>query len=225
MTALIVTYPPELVFSRFSLDLVTAARDGGQSLSGLSQVTSGLASLWRLTATVPLDTPSKIRRARRLQAAMRGRVNILKVNVRAVAMLHTPFYQDGVDPFPGGDPNYALGALTPNGPLPVAGATTVSVIDDSGLLGAMGAAPLINGSHLAIGDYTYMCQLTVNGGAAHTYNISIWPPLRVTPDPADVWQFGAVLLCRPRRDDAWNVTIDGQGHGEDLALDLYEVLP
>lgn len=213
----IIDWPAVLTFRRFRLHLDTIARTGGPSLSGLVQVTSALAALWRVEATVPLDTPEKIKAARRLNAAMRGNVNVLRIDVAAAGILHGPTHTAGVNPWPG--EAAAIPDLTPYGALPAAAATLVTVEAEAGV-----TASAIPGTHLAVGDHTHLVEACTVLGGPSRWQLTIWPPLREAPDIGDAWKFGAVLLCRPAGGMALAFDVDDHGFGTPLELDLLETL-
>lgn len=198
---------------------VPRSRGGGVSLSGVEQVVSSGAGIWKATiGNVAIRTSDQIRLWRSLQALLQGRVNPVLVSPCDAA--RTPWPLDGTgrpimarDDIPHDDgtlfsdgAGYGQNVIVAYSIADAArGATALTFNIDVG-------SALAGGEHFSIGERLYRI-VTVDGGetglGGFSYTVGIWPPLRDAAPAGSALEFDRPR-CRMRLaiDDAMDVDLD-----------------
>lgn len=170
------TWPPALRFSDLQFQLVSLSRSGGQTLSGVEQVVTSPAGIWRASVTVPVrPRDDAVLAYRGLIARLRGRVGAALVPVcdgrgpaaRAgrpvVAVPHSDaaLHSDGAgygQPFSGGRLNAAA----------IRGATEIDVAMD-------GDVP-VEGMYFSLpgGELHVVAQIVAITGPVYRLRVAPW---------------------------------------------------
>lgn len=193
---------------------------GGQSLSGIEQVTSTMNDRWQASFRFPVRTDVDLLELRAYVISMRGRANTVAlpmfdlarapwaVNAYGIKLTPRVMRNPALDGTPFADPAYLRDSLID------ASLTQSSDVNDTEVAIEMkfGSAPKV-GHFFSLGTRGYSIQSVTGAGP---YVVEVWPWLRVAV-PADTAVNFTSPVCEMR------FATDGEGADVFKSLDLLRV--